>query len=183
VAAVRVSLADANSATGQQQIVKRVRALAFCCEKPILIVERGAKDGGGEKFDGTVVRSKCLDHLSFLVFDAKHTRMLYSDNQKQTADLIKRLALAETKRDKALPSMPSKNTSEVISDRKFQFLFTLQGMPPAAAANYTAKYPSMRSILTSPASVLAEKGVTPPTRANKVSAMFKKRVNEFGLNN
>ena len=80
--------------------------MAGCCEKPVLIVEKGKdadKDIGAGGGGGGIVRSKSLDHLSFLVFAAKHTKILYSDNQKQTAELIKKLALAESKREKALP--------------------------------------------------------------------------------
>ena len=80
-------------------------------------------------------------------------------------------------------------------------------MPPAAAINYAVKlvknfvyhrmrrfffafilafclfrFPNLRSILTASAAELAEKGVTPDARANRVTALFKKRVNDFAIN-
>lgn len=183
-AAIRVLLQDVSSPTGQQQTINRVKVMASYCEKPVLIVERGRMGGGGggKVEDGVTNRSKSLDHLCFLAFEAKHTKILYSDNMKQTAELIKKIAMAEGKKGKALPVVDKRKQSEGIVDRKFQFLYTLQGMPPAAAINYAVKFPNLRSILTASAAELAEKGVTPDARANRVTALFKKRVNDFAIN-
>ena len=41
VCAIRVILRDAASPAGQQRTLERVRAMAGCCEKPVLIVEKG----------------------------------------------------------------------------------------------------------------------------------------------
>ena len=107
IAAIRSTIQDASSSNGQQQILKRVRAMASYCEKPVLIVEKAGKARvGGD--DSVFGRSKQLDQIAFLSFEAKHTKILYSDNMKQTAELVKRMALAESKRGKALPVSENK---------------------------------------------------------------------------
>ena len=71
----------------------------------MLIVEKGR---GDDKSNGSIVRNKTLDQLTFLVFEAKHTKILHSDNQKQTAEIIKRLASSDAKKAKALPEGKTK---------------------------------------------------------------------------
>ena len=125
-AAIRVLLQDVSSPTGQQQTINRVKVMASYCEKPVLIVERGRMGGGGGgggggkvvggKEDGVTNRSKSLDHLCFLAFEAKHTKILYSDNMKQTAELIKKIAMAEGKKGKALPVVDKRVRNSVASN-------------------------------------------------------------------
>ena len=87
--------------------------MASYCEKPVLIIEKGGRGPGGGAADaakdgGIINRGKHLDILTYLAFEAKHTKILYSENMKQTAELIKRMALAESKRGKALPVSENK---------------------------------------------------------------------------
>jgi len=179
LAAIRVMASDASAAANQAVIIKKLQAVAANFEKPCLIVE---KDRGN--IQDTVSRSKTLNHLSFLVFSSKaQCTVLYSDGQKESAELLKQLAATESRKGKSLTKSDSKANSlqDQLGLKKFQFLQSLQGVPPAAAANFIARYPNLRHTLTSTASDLATRGQLPPPRANKVAAIFKKRVNAMDI--
>jgi ERCC4-type nuclease len=88
---------DFSAAANKAQIIKRIQTMAHYYERSMLIIEvdRGAQD---------VTRTRHMDSLLCLIFQARHTRVFYSDNQTETAKILKDLATSEDRKGARLPS-------------------------------------------------------------------------------
>ena len=114
MAVERKLASDISSQANHRKLITRVRELCDLYDRPCIVIERD-RVKTGETQAKCQVRSKYFDRL-LACFAQTHIKVLFSDGQEATSDILSSLAHVEEKKDRAIiyPLPLSKEKEQIV---------------------------------------------------------------------
>lgn len=157
---LRRSLADFGSPQNNGRLVDEVRRLFDLYDRPCVLLESAHRLKPGER---PFKRTKYFD-LMLAYLTSTHAKVLFSQSQGNTAELVLALARREHQKGMALAS------ADCLRDRNqlVQFYLAFPMVSLATAISLTSAYPSVRALVNSSAEEIQERTKISGARAKDI---------------
>lgn len=157
---LRRSLADFGSPQNSGRLVDEVRQLFDLYDRPCVLLESGQKVKPGER---PFKRTKHFD-LMLAYLTSTHAKVLFSQSQGNSAELVLALARREHQKGMALAS------ADCLRERNqlVQFYLAFPMVSLATALSLASAYPSVRALVNSSAEEIQERTKISGDRARDI---------------
>ncbi|XP_064622547.1 uncharacterized protein LOC135484794 [Lineus longissimus] len=161
----RKVISDLVNGAKKSKLVDRLRYMCDLYDRPVLIIEKDRIKPGEVPHKKTFFRSKYVENM-LASLSQSHIKVLYSDSQEETANLLSKLCLQESKKNMSISRSPTMaDQTNQTNEQVMKFYLSMPNVNYTMALNMFHNYKTIAAFLHSPVELMQIKGCMSRARA------------------